>query len=107
MQSLEDAVASRGSLVYCVRRSADPFIVKIGTTTDLRSRLRKLRVPASDVLCVLSGGETEEAALHSKFQGDRVDFGSGVGRTEHFAVGDSLRQWIDSCRAAMDLDPLQ
>ena len=81
--TMHEALVARVPLVYCVRRSSDPFIVKIGTTTDLPSRLHQLGVVADDLLCVVRGGRLEEQILHMRFSRSRVVFSEGHGCTEH------------------------
>lgn len=104
--TLHEAIVSRAPLVYCVRRSSDPFIVKIGTTTDLPERLHRLGVTADDLLCVVRGGRLEEQILHMRFSGSRVVFAEDHGRTEHFTLTRPLAEWINHSRIGMGLMPL-
>lgn len=65
--------------------------VKIGTTTNLRNRVRALSLPASNVIAVVPGGRSKEADLHAALSHLRV------GRTEWFAferpVADLINHW--------------
>ena len=104
--TLEEAVRARVSLVYCLRR--DDTTVKIGYTTDLAARLRKLEANAHDILCVMRGGRTQEAVIHFAFRESRVSLSGKYkhGATEHFTLTPELKDWINSCRAEMGLSPL-
>lgn len=65
--------------------------VKIGTTTNLRNRVRALALPSSNVIAVVRGGRSKEADLHATLSHLRV------GRTEWFAfdhpIPDLINHW--------------
>lgn len=65
--------------------------VKIGTTTNLRNRVRALSLPAGNVIAVVPGGRSKEADLHATLSHLRV------GRTEWFAfdrpITDLINHW--------------
>ncbi|BBC35262.1 hypothetical protein SGFS_065560 [Streptomyces graminofaciens] len=65
--------------------------VKIGTTANLRNRVRALSLPSSNVIAVVPGGRSREAELHAALSHLRV------GRTEWFAfdpsVADLINHW--------------
>lgn len=103
--TLAEAIRNHVPLVYCIRRTDD--IVKIGHTTDLIPRLRKLQATAADVLCVIRGGREQEAVIHFVFRESRVTLPDYKhANTEHFRLTPELSEWINSCRAEMGLDPI-
>lgn len=65
--------------------------VKIGTTTNLRNRVRALSLPSSNVIAVVPGGRNKEADLHAALSHLRI------GRTEWFAfdrpIADLINHW--------------
>lgn len=65
--------------------------VKIGTTTNLRNRVRALSLPCRNVIAVIPGGRSEEADLHA------VLFRLRIGKTEWFAfdrpIPDLVNHW--------------
>lgn len=65
--------------------------VKIGTTTNLRNRVRALSLTPGHVIAVVPGGRSEEADLHTALSRLRV------GRTEWFAfeqpITDLINHW--------------
>ena len=64
--------------------------IKIGFSTNLRSRLRSLALQQKDVALLLDGGLTLERALHDTFAKERID------STEWFAKSDRLVAFIES-----------
>lgn len=67
--------------------------VKIGTTTNLRNRVRALSLPSGNVIAVVPGGRSKEAELHAAFSHWRV------GRTEWFAFDPPVADLIDHWHA--------
>jgi len=57
--------------------------VKIGTTTQLRSRIRSLYLRLSDVILIVPGGHAVERAYHERLRDHRID---EPGRRELFAL---------------------
>lgn len=80
-----------GPVVYMVRIGG---LVKIGTSRNLAGRLRQLKVPFTDVLCVEPGDQAHEHALHHRFRKAHV---SG----EMFRLTDDLQAYINERRAAL------
>lgn len=64
--------------------------VKIGHSTNLRSRVKSLALQEKDVLLLLQGGLTLERALHSTFAKERID------ATEWFAKSERIVEFIRS-----------
>jgi len=64
--------------------------IKIGTSTNLRKRLRSLSLQENDVVLLLQGGLMLERALHDTFKKERID------STEWFAKSDRLMKFIQS-----------
>lgn len=62
--------------------------VKIGTTTNLRSRISALSLRPTDIVLLLNGGRTHEQALHKRFAILRV------GNTEWFANSGPVAEYI-------------
>lgn len=60
--------------------------VKIGFTTNLRSRLRQFALRSSSVLLLLAGGPELERALHTRFARHR----------------DGVTEWFDLCSEIVD-----
>jgi|SRR5687768_16767746 len=75
-------------IVYFIRNGNR---VKIGTTTNLRNRVRALSLPASNVIAIVPGGRSKEADLHTALSRLRI------GRTEWFAfehpIADLINHW--------------
>jgi hypothetical protein len=75
--------------------------VKIGTTTNLKQRVRSFYLDLSDVLVVVPGGKDVEAAYHKRFASSRVD---EDGRQELFHIDHRLAfflgLWRHSARSA-------
>ncbi|WP_432185480.1 GIY-YIG nuclease family protein [Streptomyces tendae] len=72
-------------LVYFIRNGNR---LKIGTTTDLKRRIRTLALRAENVTLLLDGGHTLERALHKQFTDLRI------GNTEWFAYDGALIDFI-------------
>lgn len=91
---IDDAIAEvdHAPVVYYVR-FADR--VKIGTSTNLRSRLSAL--PHDEVLAVEPGGVDVERRRHAQFCADRI-----IG--EWFDMSDALKAHIDGIRS-QDVPP--
>jgi len=70
--------------------------IKIGFSTNLRSRIRSLSMQEKDVLLLLQGGLTLERALHATYDKERID------STEWFAKSERLVAFIESKRAQLD-----
>lgn len=80
-------------LVYFIRNGNR---IKIGTTTDLYQRIRRLALRPEHVALVIPGGRTEERALHRRFA-DLRD-----GNTEWFQDAGPLTQYLaDQIAAAI------
>lgn len=107
--SIPQAVADRdaGNLIECAtladpavwKQSTHPSVVyflangnrvKIGTSTNLRSRVSALSLRRNDALLVLDGDHNLEADLHRIFNDDRV------GGTEWFTLSPLLQSFIAS-----------
>lgn len=67
--------------------------VKIGWTTNIKSRMTALSLPMSAVLLTLDGGPEKEIALHHRFASARI------GRTEWFDLTPDLEAFIETQRA--------
>jgi hypothetical protein len=61
--------------------------IKIGTTTNLKQRMRSFYLDLSDVLVVVPGGKDVEAAYHKRFGSSRAD---EDGRQELFRIDHRL-----------------
>lgn len=72
-------------VVYFIRNGDR---VKIGTTTDIRARIRRLALRPENVALLLEGGRDRERALHRQFAAQRV------GTSEWFRHAGSLAQFI-------------
>jgi len=72
-------------LVYFIRNGNR---LKIGTTTDIKRRIRTLALRAENVVLLLDGGQTLERYLHRQFADLRV------GNTEWFAYDGPLIAFI-------------
>ncbi len=57
-------------VVYFARVSPDR--VKVGTTTNLRKRMRSFYLDLSDVLLIVPGGQQAERAYHDRFRAYKV-----------------------------------
>jgi hypothetical protein len=66
--------------------------VKIGTTTHLRNRVRRLSLRPDNVALIVPGGRNEEQLFHQRFSSHRV------GSTEWFEDDGALRNFIESER---------
>jgi hypothetical protein len=66
-------------------------IVKIGTTTNLTSRMRSMYVSLENVLAVVPGGREEESAYHKRFKASRVEDTHG---RELFHLDPQLRRFL-------------
>jgi hypothetical protein len=75
---------SHAPVVYFARMGDK---VKIGTTTNLKRRMRDMYLDLSDVLVVVPGGKDVEAAYHKRFGSSRVD---EDGRQELFRIDHRL-----------------
>jgi hypothetical protein len=62
--------------------------VKIGTTTNLRSRISALSLRPTDIVLLVNGGRPFEQALHKRFASVRV------GNTEWFANSGPVAEYI-------------
>lgn len=76
-----------GPVVYFADTGAR---IKIGTSTNLRKRMRSLSLQEKDVVLLLQGGVMLERALHDTFAKERID------STEWFAKSDRLMKFIQS-----------
>ena len=74
-----------GPVVYFVQNGDR---VKIGTTTNLRSRISALSLRPTDIVLLLGGGRPFEQALHKRFAALRV------GNTEWFANTGPVAEFI-------------
>ncbi|MGV9226424.1 GIY-YIG nuclease family protein [Streptomyces albogriseolus] len=72
-------------IVYFIRNGNR---LKIGTTTELKRRIRTLALRAENVVLLLDGGKPLERSLHQKFADLRV------GNTEWFAYDGALVDFI-------------
>lgn len=71
----EAEIADRGAVVYFIGPADDAGLIKIGTTINLRARLRALRQGAPvelRVLAVIPGDEIVEKQLHARFRKSRA-----------------------------------
>ena len=66
--------------------------VKIGTTINLKGRMRSLYLSLEDVLAVVPGGKDVEAAYHERFAESRIQ---EEGRRELFRIDGQLRSFLD------------
>ena len=82
--------ASTTSVVYYLPIA--PTTIKIGTTTDLPTRIRQLRSEMQYVLAVEPGGFETEKDRHRQFKAERI------GRKEDFLVSDELQAHLDHLR---------
>ncbi|WP_327582461.1 GIY-YIG nuclease family protein [Nonomuraea sp. NBC_00507] len=77
--------------VYFIKRDG---LIKIGWTTNIRSRMKALR--PDEVLHVQPGTQKDEAALHRAFRHLRVGTETGGRRLrEWFQPGDDLVAYIE------------
>ena len=65
--------------------------VKIGTTTNLKARMRVFYLSLDDVLAVVPGGEEMEAAYHQRFAASRIE---DDGRLELFHLDYRLSYFL-------------
>jgi hypothetical protein len=79
---------SHGDVVYFILNGNR---VKIGTTTNLRNRVRALSLKPRNVIACVPGGRQHEDAMHAKFTELRI------GRTEWFSfegpIVDTVNDW--------------
>jgi len=75
-------------VVYFARIGSN---VKIGTTVNLRTRMRNLYVPLENVLAVVPGGKDEEDAYHERFEASRIHDDP---RRELFRIDPQLRDFL-------------
>lgn len=78
----------RQSFVYYLM--IGPSTVKIGTTTDLKMRLRPLRTDPQYVVAIERGGRNIEAQRHEQFAQERI------GKREDFQLSDRLKEHIEA-----------
>lgn len=76
-----------GAMVYFIENGA---LVKIGYTTNLRSRVSRLALREKNIMLLLRGGPTLERALHTQFAAHRVD------GTEWFELSQEIREFIEA-----------
>lgn len=91
-------MAAREPIVYFISCGDD--LIKIGHTTNLRSRLRSLRTATPkelQVLLVIPGTRDDELELHRKFEAHRA------GR-EWFSPCDAITEFISSHRMTAPAD---
>lgn len=86
----EQTEPERTHVVYYLAMS--PNTVKIGTTGDIKGRMRGLRTDIQYVLAVEPGDHTVEHQRHKEFSSDRI------GRREDFRVSPELQQHIEQLR---------
>ena len=72
-------------LVYFIRNGTR---VKIGWTTNLRTRLSSLSLPASCVALLQPGGPDVEDMLHRRFRNTRI------ARSEWFEISEAIEDYI-------------
>ena len=70
--------------------------VKIGTSTNLKGRMRSFYLSLEDVLLVVPGGADVEDAYHKQFASSQVN---GDGRRELFRLSGELLRFLSSLRA--------
>lgn len=75
--------------------------VKIGYTTNLRTRMVSLALRPADVVLLLDGGQELEAALHERFAVHRCR------STEWFELAPDLLEYINTMRTKADLPELR
>jgi biotin operon repressor len=75
-------------VVYFARIGSN---VKIGTTENLRQRMKAMYVPLENVLAVVPGGRGEETAYHERFKASRVHDDP---RRELFRIDPQLRDFL-------------
>ncbi|WP_381801153.1 GIY-YIG nuclease family protein [Streptomyces niveus] len=73
--------------------------VKIGTTTNLRARITALSLRQSDVILLLDGGRTLEAAMHRRFSSHRQ------AGTEWFNFADEIKDFVRARPRSGKLNP--
>lgn len=74
--------------VYYLMRS--PVVVKIGTTIDIKRRMRSLYAELQYVVAIEPGGTDLEKQRHKEFAAERI------GQREEFALSDRLKKHIES-----------
>ncbi|HXF03438.1 MAG TPA: GIY-YIG nuclease family protein [Arthrobacter sp.] len=89
---------SHGPVVYFADTGAR---IKIGTSTNLRKRIRSLSLQEKDVVLLLQGGLMLERALHDTFAKERID------STEWFAKSERLMKFIEGKRGELGVQPKQ
>lgn len=75
--------------VYFMRNGTQ---VKIGTTTQIRNRVRRLALRPENVALIVPGGRDTERLMHQRFASQRV------GDTEWFEETGTLRDYIETSR---------
>jgi hypothetical protein len=96
--AVRDALDELGPVVYYVRRRG---LVKIGWSSELRERLRKLHVKPADLLAVQCGERADEADMHRRFEHLRV-VGDGLG-VEHYRLAADLLDHVNELRRGLNL----
>lgn len=86
-----------GTVVYFADNGSR---IKIGYSTNLRSRIRSLSLQEKDVVLLLQGGLTLERALHDTFKKERID------STEWFVKSERIINFIELKRAELRPQPL-
>jgi hypothetical protein len=81
-----------GPVVYFARVGRN---VKIGTTSNLRSRIRHLYLSLDDVLAVVPGGKAVEDLYHQRFSDTKAE-----DRPELFRPGLRLRLYLARCQCS-------
>ena len=97
-QRLAELVRIRQPLIYCAIQPNQ--IVKIGFTTDLAPRLRKLHVDLTQVLVLVPGDRDRETEILREL---RPSVAHG---REWFRWTDQVKCWVNEQRAVMGLDPI-
>jgi hypothetical protein len=93
-----DEMAARESVIYFIACGDD--LIKIGHTTNLRSRVRSLRTATPkelSVLLVIPGTRDDEQELHRRFSAHRA------GR-EWFYRSDAILEFISAHRMTAPAD---
>lgn len=73
-----------------------PYVVKIGTSANLPSRLNGLRTDAQYIVAIERGGQPLEAQRHKQFAAERL------GRRENFQLSAALKHHIESLQPERD-----
>lgn len=99
-RKISEAFADLDDVVYIVRLLDG---VKIGHSSNLRSRLYALQVKPDALLAVLPGGAAKEAELHERFAHLR-SVGWAYGN-EHFLLAGELLEFVNEHRTSLGLKP--